>query len=159
MYPVSFPCGLLHDIHRKKVVSPYVASPYCLFPGCIVTWAWSLAKEQYMFEWLLTVAPEQRYWQNRETTNIELPSPSRTSATHHTSSSASSAKLKSRSSTRHQTRFKHHYKHTRTNRTHKTRLVFTAFPVNAVKYTSRDRAQHICKSQGTPSTQQTRTPR
>ena len=58
------------------------------------------------------------------------------SATHHTSSSASSAKLKSTSSTRHLTRFKHHYKHTRTNRRHKARLVFTAFPANAVKYTS-----------------------
>ena len=40
------------------------------------------------------------------------PSPSRTSATHHTSYNASSAKLKSRYSTQHQTRFKHHYKHT-----------------------------------------------
>ena len=42
MYTVSFPRGLLHDIYRKKVVSPYCvspygASPYCLFPGCIVT--------------------------------------------------------------------------------------------------------------------------
>ena len=26
------------------VVHPRGASPYCLFPGCIVTWAWSLAK-------------------------------------------------------------------------------------------------------------------
>ena len=41
--------------------------PYRLFPGCIVTWAWSLAKGQYMVAWLLTGAPEQRYWQNRET--------------------------------------------------------------------------------------------
>ena len=37
MYPVSFPCGFLHDIYRKKVVSPDGASPYYLFPGCIVT--------------------------------------------------------------------------------------------------------------------------
>ena len=37
-YLVSFPCGLLHDIYRKKVVSLYGASPYCLFPGYIVTW-------------------------------------------------------------------------------------------------------------------------
>ena len=52
------------------------ASPYCLFPGCIVTWAWSLAKGQYMVERLLTGAPtpEQRYWQNRETANIGLVS-------------------------------------------------------------------------------------
>ena len=40
-----------------------------------VTWAWSLAKGQYMVEWLLTGAlppplPEQGYWQNRETANI-----------------------------------------------------------------------------------------
>ena len=27
MYPVSFPCGLLHDIYRKQVVSLYGASP------------------------------------------------------------------------------------------------------------------------------------
>ena len=74
MYPVSFPCGLLHDIYRKKVVAPYGASPYCPLPGCIVTWAWSLAKGQYMVEWLLTGTPKQRYWQNRETTNIGLVS-------------------------------------------------------------------------------------
>ena len=74
MYPVSFPCGSLHDIYRKKVVSPYDASPYCLFPGCIVTWAWSLAKGQYMVSWLLTGAPEQRYWQNSVTANIGLDS-------------------------------------------------------------------------------------
>ena len=74
MYPVSFPCGLLHDIYRKKVVSTYGASPYCLFSGCIVTWAWSLAKGQYMVSWLLTGAPEQRYWQNRETANVGLDS-------------------------------------------------------------------------------------
>ena len=60
MYPVSFPCGLLHDIYRKKVVSPYDASPYCLFPGCIVTWEWSLAKGQYMVEWVLTGAPPNK---------------------------------------------------------------------------------------------------
>ena len=48
--------------------------PYCLFPGCIVTWAWSLAKGQYMVSWLLTGAPEQRYWQNRETANVGLDS-------------------------------------------------------------------------------------
>ena len=41
-----------------------------MFPGCIVTWAWSLAKGQYMVSWLLTGAPEQRYWQNRETANV-----------------------------------------------------------------------------------------
>ena len=40
----------------QKVVSLYGASPYCLFPGCIVTWAWSLAKGQYMVSWLLTGA-------------------------------------------------------------------------------------------------------
>ena len=39
-------------LEGKKVVSPYDASPYCLFPGCIVTWVWSLAKGQYMVEWL-----------------------------------------------------------------------------------------------------------
>ena len=48
--------------------------PYCLFPGRIVTWAWSLAKGQYMVSWLLTGAPEQRYWQNRETANVGLDS-------------------------------------------------------------------------------------
>ena len=52
----------------------YGAFPYCLFPGCIITWAWSLANGQYMVSWLLTGAPEQRYWQNRETTNIGLVS-------------------------------------------------------------------------------------
>ena len=31
-------------IFTVKVVSPYGVFPYCLFPGCIVTWAWSLAK-------------------------------------------------------------------------------------------------------------------
>ena len=46
----------------NKVVSLYGASLYCLFPGCIVTWAWSLAKGQYMVSLLiLTGAPEQRY--------------------------------------------------------------------------------------------------
>ena len=60
MYPVSFPCGSLHYIYRKRVVSPYGASPYCLFPGCVVTWAWSLAKGQYMVSWLLTGAPPPR---------------------------------------------------------------------------------------------------
>ena len=74
MYPVSFPRGSLHDIYRKKVVSSYGASPYFLFPGCIVTRAWTLAKGQYMVSWLLTGAPEKRYWQNRETTNIGLVS-------------------------------------------------------------------------------------
>ena len=56
----------------SQVVSPDGASPYCLFPSCIVTWARSLAKGQYMYmvSWLLTGAPEQRYWQNRETANI-----------------------------------------------------------------------------------------
>ena len=39
-----------------------------------VTWAWSLAKGQYMVSWLLTGAPEQRYWQNRETANVGLDS-------------------------------------------------------------------------------------
>ena len=43
-----------------------------MFLGCIVTWAWSLAKGQYMVSWLLTGAPEQRYWQNRETANVGL---------------------------------------------------------------------------------------
>ena len=74
MYPVSFLCSSLHDIYRKKVVSPYGASLYCLFPACSVTWAWSLAQGQYMVSWLLTGAPEQRYWQNRETANIGLVS-------------------------------------------------------------------------------------
>ena len=50
--------------------SSYGASPYCLFPGCVVTWAWSLAKGQYMVEWLLTGTPKQRYWQNRETAKV-----------------------------------------------------------------------------------------
>ena len=48
--------------------------PYCLFPGCIVTWVWSLAVGQYTVSWLLTGAPEQRYWQNEETANIGLVS-------------------------------------------------------------------------------------
>ena len=61
-------------MYIKKVVSLYGASPYCLFPGCIITWAWSLAKGQYMVSWLLTGAPEQRYWQNRETVNVGLDS-------------------------------------------------------------------------------------
>ena len=53
----------------------YGASPYCRFPCCTVTWAWSLAKGKYTVDsWLLTGAPEQRYWQNRETANIGLVS-------------------------------------------------------------------------------------
>ena len=41
-----------------KMVYPFmVHPPYCPFPGCIVTWAWSLAKGQYMVSWLLTSAP------------------------------------------------------------------------------------------------------
>ena len=53
---------------------PLWCIPYCLFPGRIVTWAWSLAKGQYMVSWLLTGAPVQRYWQNRETANVGLDS-------------------------------------------------------------------------------------
>ena len=71
MYPVSFPCGSLHDIYRKEVVSLDGASPYCLFPGCILTWVWSLAKGQYMVSWLLTGAPgTKRLTKNRETANL-----------------------------------------------------------------------------------------
>ena len=51
MYPVSFPCGCYMIFIYKKGVSPY-----CFFPGCIVTWAWSMAEGQYMVEWLLTGA-------------------------------------------------------------------------------------------------------
>ena len=58
----------------KKSRIPLWCIPYCLFPGRIVTWAWSLAKGQYMVSWLLTGAPEQRYWQNRETANVGLDS-------------------------------------------------------------------------------------
>ena len=36
----------------SPVRSHETISPYCLFPGCIVTWAWSLAKGQYMASWL-----------------------------------------------------------------------------------------------------------
>ena len=61
-------------IFIKKSCIPLWCIPYCLFPGRIVTWAWSLAKGQYMVSWLLTGAPEQRYWQNRETANIGLDS-------------------------------------------------------------------------------------
>ena len=44
----------------KKVVSLYGASPTACSPGsCIVTWAWSLAKGQYMVSWLLTGAPNK----------------------------------------------------------------------------------------------------
>ena len=32
----------------KKSRSPSWCIPYCLFPGCMVTWAWSLAKGQKM---------------------------------------------------------------------------------------------------------------
>ena len=58
----------------KKSRIPLWCIPYCLFPGRIVTWAWSLAEGQYMVSWLLTGAPEQRYWQNRETANVGLDS-------------------------------------------------------------------------------------
>ena len=72
--PSQFTLWFITWFLYKKVVSSYGASPYCLFPGCIVTWVWSLAKGQYMVSWLLTGAPEQRYWQNRETANIGLVS-------------------------------------------------------------------------------------
>ena len=67
---------LLHIYKKEKKKSriPLWCIPYCLFPGCIVTWAWSQAKCQYMVEWLMTGAPEQRYWQNRETANVGLDS-------------------------------------------------------------------------------------
>ena len=55
---------------RKNVVSPYGASPYCLFPGCIITWAWSLAKGQYMVEWLLTKQNWTRKTHHIKTTNV-----------------------------------------------------------------------------------------
>ena len=45
---------------------------------CIVTWVWSLAKEQLWLNdfWLAQPPPppQQRYWQNRETANIGLVS-------------------------------------------------------------------------------------
>ena len=59
---------------QKKSRIPLWCIPYCRFPGCIVTWAWSLAKAQYMVSWLLTGAPEQRYWQHQETANVGLDS-------------------------------------------------------------------------------------
>ena len=44
-----------------------------LFPGCIITWAWSLAKGQlYGLHDFWLAPPEQKYWQNRETANIGL---------------------------------------------------------------------------------------
>ena len=67
---VSFVVHCMIFIETSRI--PSGASLYCLFPGCIVTWAWSMAKGQYMVSWLLTGAPEQRYWQNRETANIGL---------------------------------------------------------------------------------------
>ena len=60
-------------LYLKKLY-PLWCILYCLFPGCIVPWAWSLAKGQYMVSWLLTGAPEQRYWQNRETAKVGLDS-------------------------------------------------------------------------------------
>ena len=47
---ISLSCNYM--IFIEKVVSPYGASPYCLFPGCIVTWAWSLAKGRLNDFWL-----------------------------------------------------------------------------------------------------------
>ena len=35
---------------------------------------WVQYRVQYMVSWLLTGAPEQRYWQNRETANVGLDS-------------------------------------------------------------------------------------
>ena len=54
--------GFLLDMDPIKVSREpdelkHKSQPYCLFPGCIVTWAWSLAKGQYTVEWLLTGAP------------------------------------------------------------------------------------------------------
>ena len=69
--------------HWKRLNHLISISENCMsksLPGCVVTWAWSLAKGQYMVSWLLTGAPppppthEQIYWQNRETTNIGLAS-------------------------------------------------------------------------------------
>ena len=72
--PSQFPLWFITWHLYKKSRIPIWCIPYCLFPGCIVTWAWSLAKGQYMVSWLLTGAPEQRYWQNRETAYVGLDS-------------------------------------------------------------------------------------
>ena len=64
-------------IFIEKSRIPLWCIPYCLFPGCIVTSAWSLAKGQYLVSWRLTPpppSPELRYWQNRETANVGLDS-------------------------------------------------------------------------------------
>ena len=72
--PSQFPLVVYYMTFIKKSYPFMGASPHCLFPGRIVTWAWSLAKGQYMVSWPLTGAPEQRYWQNRETANVGLDS-------------------------------------------------------------------------------------
>ena len=71
--PSQFPLWFI-TWHLYKSRIPLWCIPYCLFPGRIVTWAWSLAKGHYMVSWLLTGAPEQRYWKNRETANVGLDS-------------------------------------------------------------------------------------
>ena len=88
-----------------------------------------------------------------------LQSPSHISATLLTSFKVSSVKLKSRSSTQHQTRFKHHSTHTRTSETLKTKQAFTAFPVIAVKCTLRKPGAASQHESRTQSTWQTGTPR
>ena len=60
-HSVSFVVYYMYMIfYRKKAISLYGASPYCLFPGWIITWAWSLAEGQYMVSWLLTGAPRTK---------------------------------------------------------------------------------------------------
>ena len=75
-------CGLLHDIYRKNVVSPSWCIPYCLFPGCTVTWRDPWLKGSIWFHDFWLAPPEQRYWQNRETANVGQDSSVRRAPAH-----------------------------------------------------------------------------
>ena len=65
----SIICTLVYDKKPSNLIfwdiSRTILNLIYLYPGCFVNWALSLAKGQYMVEWLVTGAPspEQRYWQ------------------------------------------------------------------------------------------------
>ena len=70
MYPLSFHCGLLHDIYRKKNRIPILPLPRLYRNLGLDPW---LKGSIWLNDFWLA-PPEQRYWQNRETANIGLVS-------------------------------------------------------------------------------------
>ena len=63
---------LYEIVEKYLLLNMYVDKMSKLYKWCSSNLTLILAKGQYMVSWLLTAATEQRYWQNRETTNVGL---------------------------------------------------------------------------------------